>query len=77
MPEERLVFTDALLPDYRPAEKGFMTAIVTMTTEGSGTRYVATALHNNEAARKQHEDMGFMDGWGKALDQLVEYVKAL
>ena len=75
--EERLIFTDALLPGYRPAEKPFMTGVVTLTSEGEGTRYVAMALHHNEEARKQHEDMGFEQGWGTALDQLVAHVKTL
>ena len=26
-------------------------------------------------ADKKHEDMGFEHGWGKALEQLVEYMK--
>jgi len=75
VPNERLVWTDALLPGYRPAEKSFMTAILTLQPEGSGTRYKAVALHGNEASRKQHEDMGFNEGWSTVLDQLVEYVK--
>ena len=77
VPMERLVFTDALLPGYRPAEKSFMTGVVTMKPEGTGTRYIAMALHNNLEAKKQHEDMGFHDGWGTALNQLVEYAKTL
>ena len=77
VPMERLVFTDALLPGYRPAEKSFMTGVVTMKPEGTGTRYIAMALHNNLEAKKQHEDMGFHDGWGTALDQLVEYAMTL
>lgn len=77
VPMERLVFTDALLPGYRPAEKSFMTGVVTMKPEGTGTRYIAMALHNNLEARKQHEDMGFHDGWATALDQLVAHAKTL
>ncbi|MBI2422364.1 MAG: SRPBCC family protein [Candidatus Hydrogenedentes bacterium] len=74
---ERLVFTDALLPGYRPAPKPFMTGIITFEVHGSGTRYTATALHADEANRKQHEDMGFYQGWGTALDQLVAHVKTM
>lgn len=29
------------------------------------------------ATVKQHEEMGFYDGWGKATEQLVEYTKTL
>lgn len=75
--ERRLVFTDALLPGYRPAPESFFTAVISMEPtgpEGSYTRYVARALHANPEARKRHEDMGFHDGWGSALDQLVTLV---
>lgn len=78
VPRERLVFTDCLAPGYRPAANPFMTAIVTMSDEGEGkTRYVAIAKHGDADTRKKHEEMGFADGWSTALDQLVEYVKAL
>jgi uncharacterized protein YndB with AHSA1/START domain len=76
VPYERLVFTDALTEGYRPTEKPFMSAILTLEAAGAGTRYVATVLHRDEATRKQHEEMGFFGGWGTALDQLVAYVKA-
>lgn len=77
VPGRRLVFTDALLPGYRPSGKPFMTAIVTIEPAGEGTRYTAIALHPDEAKRKEHEEMGFYDGWGTALDQLVAYAKTL
>jgi uncharacterized protein YndB with AHSA1/START domain len=77
IPNERLVWTDALLPGYRPSENPFMTAIVTLEALGSGTRYTAMAIHRDEAVRKQHEEMGFHDGWGKVLDQLVAYAKKI
>jgi len=77
IPNERLVWTDALLPGYRPSENPFMTAIVTLEALGSGTRYTAMAIHRDQAARKRHEEMGFHDGWGKVLDQLVAYAKKM
>lgn len=76
VPARRLVFTDALLPGYRPAENPFMTAIVEITPEGSGTRYRAVAMHNSEATREKHEEMGFVEGWGKALDQMVAMIES-
>lgn len=78
VPMERLVFTSVLLPGYRPAPPGDLpfTAIITMETHGTGTRYVATGLHSSEEGRKKHEARGFHQGWGKALDQLVEHVKS-
>jgi len=75
VPNERLVWTDALLPGYRPAPKPFFTAIITLEDHAGGTRYRARALHKDDADRKTHEDMGFYDGWSKCLDQLVALMK--
>lgn len=70
---ERLVLTDALLGDYRPSSESFFTAAITFEDLGGGkTRYTARAMHKNEADRKKHEEMGFQEGWGQCLDQLVE-----
>jgi uncharacterized protein YndB with AHSA1/START domain len=71
VPERRLVWTDALAPDFRPTGKPFMTAILTFTPHGAGTHYHAHVLHPDAVVRKQHEEMGFHAGWGAALDQLV------
>ena len=76
-PNERLVWTDALLPGYRPSEKPFITAIVTLEPQGKATRYTAIALHRDAAERKRHEEMGFHEGWGKALDQLVAHARTM
>ena len=54
-----------------------LTAIIAIEPHGSGTRYTATALHRDEAARKKHEEMGFHKGWGTALDQLVAHAKKM
>lgn len=75
-PQRRLVFTDTLLAGYRPAPNPFFTAILTMEDAGKGTRYIAQAIHGNAETSKKHEEMGFYDGWGKVVDQLVEYIKA-
>lgn len=77
VPNTRLVWTDALQPGYRPAAKSFMTGIIEIEAHSGGTRYTATALHADIASREQHEAMGFHDGWGTVLTQLVEYVKSL
>ncbi|PQO41589.1 SRPBCC family protein [Blastopirellula marina] len=76
IPGERLVWTDMLLPGFRPAEQGFMTGIIALESVGEGTKYTATALHRDVETRKQHEDMGFHAGWNTALDQLIELVKS-
>ncbi|MFP5515195.1 MAG: SRPBCC family protein [Alphaproteobacteria bacterium] len=76
-PERLLVFTDALGPGFRPTGGGFMTASVTIEPTAGGTLYTAIAFHKDEAAKTQHEEMGFHQGWGTALDQLVALVKGL
>lgn len=75
VPNERLVWTDALLPDYRPAEESFFTGMILLEPHGSGTKYTAIARHKNAEDAKKHADMNFLEGWGIALDQLVEYMK--
>jgi uncharacterized protein YndB with AHSA1/START domain len=77
VPKKRLVWTDALLPGYRPSANPFLTAVVTLEPRGSGTRYTAMAMHCDEATRKRHEEMGFYEGWGQTLDQLVALVKKM
>ena len=75
-PLERLITTDTLQAGYRPSAKPFFTAVLELGRSGSGTRYKATALHGNGEARKTHEQMGFHDGWGTVLTQMVDYIKA-
>lgn len=77
VPQQRLIWTDALLPGYRPSANPFFTAIVELEPSSKGTRYTATAIHRDEDGRKKHEEMGFHQGWGTVLDQLVEYAKAM
>ncbi|MEQ1701729.1 MAG: SRPBCC family protein [Ilumatobacteraceae bacterium] len=77
--QRKLVWTSALGPGYRPnhfdSPVGFpFTAEITIEPEGSGTRYVARVMHPTAAHAAQHDEMGFHDGWGAALDQLVAYM---
>ena len=84
-PNEKLVWTNVLLPGFRPAtpsptcgdaQANFkFTATIELADEGSGTRYTATVMHADEAGCKQHAAMGFVHGWGTALDQLVAMIK--
>lgn len=76
VPEQRLVWTDALLPGFRPAPQPFFTGMVLLTPEGAGTRYTAIARHRDEETRENHAKMGFEHGWSAALDQLVAMIKA-
>jgi uncharacterized protein YndB with AHSA1/START domain len=79
VPNERLVWTQALGPGYRPqrgdSEVPVFTAIISMEPEGKGTRYSAIAMHLDPAGAKKHAEMGFHEGWGTVLDQLVALVK--
>lgn len=74
-PGRRLVFTDALGPGYRPQAHPFMTAEILIEPSEGGTRYRAIARHVDAEGRAKHEEMGFLDGWSTALDQLVELVQ--
>lgn len=80
---EKLVWTDALEKGYRPSTTpndcidSFFTAIIMLEPHGRGTKYTVIALHPDEEGRKRHEERGFQDGWGTALDQLVAFVKTL
>ena len=73
----RLVFTDALGPGFRPKTKAFMTAVILLEPEGTGTRYTAIAMHADPDGKSKHEEMGFHNGWSTALDQLVASMKGL
>ena len=74
---ERLVWTDALAPGYRPSRNPFFTAVISLESHENGTKYTALAIHGDEEGRKKHAEMGFHEGWGKALDQLVAVVKKM
>ncbi len=74
--KKKIVWTDALGPDYRPSATPFVTATIMMEPHGQGTKYTAIVLHKDEADKKKHKEMGFEEGWGKALDQLIAYMKS-
>jgi uncharacterized protein YndB with AHSA1/START domain len=54
-----------------------MTAVISLESMGERTKYTALVIHGDEESRKKHEQMGFHDGWGKALDQLVALAKKM
>lgn len=77
-----LVWTNALAPGFRPAPAQsdphagfFFTAHVRFEPHERGTKYTAHVMHPSSADRDKHGAMGFVDGWGKALDQLVAHMK--
>ena len=81
---EKLAWTSALGPGYRPNETGEgcesfpFTAIITFADAGNGkTAYKAVALHKDAADRETHEKMGFHEGWGTVADQLGDYAREM
>jgi len=79
VPMQRLVWTSMLFPGYRPAvfDDIPITAIVTMEAEGSGTRYVFTALHRSEADLETNKASGFYQGTEIAVDQFVAHARSM
>lgn len=81
--QERLVWTSAMLPGFRPKVGGedpmkggfYFTAVVEMAANGTGTDYRVTLIHADPESKKQHEDMGFESGWSSAFDQLIELMR--
>ncbi|MEP7117401.1 MAG: SRPBCC family protein [Acidobacteriota bacterium] len=82
----RFAWTSALGPGFRPQgaattslDDGAIdfTAVISIEPHGSGTKYTAVAIHGREDACRKHKAMGFHDGWGTALTQLVAVVKGL
>ena len=81
---QKLVWTSALGPGYRPNSMGEgceafpFTAVITFADAGGGkTNYRAVALHKDSADRETHEKMGFDEGWGTVAGQLEEFAKNL
>lgn len=72
---KRFVTTDAVTADFEPTGP-FMIGIWEIAPEGDGTRYTATARHWSEETARQHEEMGFTEGWGACADQLKALCEA-
>ncbi|WP_149541381.1 SRPBCC family protein [Siccirubricoccus phaeus] len=77
VPQQRLVFTDALTAGWRPAARAFMVATITFEDTGAGTRYIARCGHWSAADREEHERMGFHEGWGQVAEQLEATARSL
>ncbi len=76
-PERRLVWGDALAPGFRPVADPFMVADVSFAPKDGGTAYRAHVMHTGPEKRKQHEEMGFHDGWGTVAEQLDAVAQTL
>ena len=76
VPESRLVFTTVMSEGWRPAEPWLaLTAIITFAAEAGGTRYASRVLHKTPDEARKHDEMGFQEGWGTAIDQLAALVQ--
>ncbi|WP_413558980.1 SRPBCC family protein [Bdellovibrio sp. HCB209] len=80
VPGKKLVWTDALLPEFRPATPSadslVFTAIITLEPMGSDkVKLTAIAKHGTEDNKKKHEEMGFVQGWGICADQLEKLMQ--
>jgi uncharacterized protein YndB with AHSA1/START domain len=74
---ELLVFTSVLGPGFRPVASPELpfTGVISIEPSGQGTKYSALAIHSDTEMCARHAGMGFHDGWGTALDQLVALCK--
>jgi uncharacterized protein YndB with AHSA1/START domain len=86
VPNQKLVWTSALGPGYRPqikisgtdsCEELYFTAVITLESQGVWTKYATVVIHGDEASAKKHQEMGFFEGWGTTLDQLIALAKTL
>ena len=79
-PPRRLVWTNLMGPDFRPAPVsglgfGFVCELRLDPLPSGATRYHAIVRHLDEASRLKHEEMGFDAGWRAALGQLLELMQ--
>jgi uncharacterized protein YndB with AHSA1/START domain len=82
-PQRRLVWTNGFGPGFKPKPQPtdeslgffFVADLRLLPIKGGGTAYTANVMHQSEANKQAHEDMGFQHGWGAALDQLVELMQ--
>jgi uncharacterized protein YndB with AHSA1/START domain len=80
-PNSRLVFTSAMTGGFRlapPDPAGFhFVGDIRMEKHGKGAKYTAIAMHGTAEDAAKHAAMGFHEGWGQCLTQLVEWATAL
>jgi uncharacterized protein YndB with AHSA1/START domain len=77
VPDERLTWTSALGPDFRPVDASsapfLFTATISLADHPEGTDYRVVARHKDDASAQAHETMGFSQGWGTVAEQLGAY----
>jgi uncharacterized protein YndB with AHSA1/START domain len=75
VPDQKLVFTNAYTQAWEPADKPFVTFILTFEDLDGRTKYTAIVRHWTIADREAHEKMGFHQGWPIATEQLASLVE--
>jgi uncharacterized protein YndB with AHSA1/START domain len=75
VPGKRFVTTDAFNSQWIP-QPAFMVGGFEIEPSGHGTRYRAWSRHWDEAAMRQHREMGFIEGWSAVSDQLAALAEA-
>jgi uncharacterized protein YndB with AHSA1/START domain len=75
VPNRKIVMTNAFTAGWIPQDP-FMVVIFTFDPEGSDTRYTARVRHWSEERMKNHEAMGFHEGWNIVAGQLAELAEA-
>ncbi|NKQ57635.1 polyketide cyclase [Amycolatopsis sp. K13G38] len=76
---ERIVFTNAITSDWRPAapEPVTLTAEITLDDHAEGTDYRILVRHGDRAAKDRHLELGFTEGWGTVLGQLARFAESV
>lgn len=79
IPYQRLTWTNMMAKDFQPKalQDNDMPMVVTLDfiEDDTGCLYRAHVRHVSTEDVKKHEDMGFVEGWGLALQQLVDLIK--
>jgi uncharacterized protein YndB with AHSA1/START domain len=77
-PNRLLVWTSAMRAGFRLAipangaeDMPFTARIELAPAPDGGTHYRAIVMHADREGCRRHDEMGFHEGWGSALDQLV------
>lgn len=75
VPHSLFVWTSAMGPGFRPVStpvgEFLFTAVLEFAPAARGALYRATARHSSAEDAAAHAEMGFHEGWGAAVDQLV------
>lgn len=75
---ERLIWTTGLTVNYRPQSgpMPFTAMLELRPNDSGGCHYRAIAIHQDTAGAQQHSEMGFHEGWGTVVEQMVEHIQA-